>query len=120
MPHGLRRKPCDSSMDVWEGRGHIAMRTTIRFLLGNDLHEVATGDPTQTALDWLRLDQRLTGTKEGCAEGDCGACTIVVGTLRGGAMRYEAINACIRLLATLDGCHVLTVEHLRREDGSRW
>ena len=118
MPHGLRRKPCDSSMDVWEGRGHIAMRTSIRFLLGNDLHEIAAGDPTQTALDWLRLDQRLTGTKEGCAEGDCGACTIVVGTLRGGAMRYEAINACIRLLATLDGCHVLTVEHLRRADGS--
>jgi xanthine dehydrogenase small subunit len=94
------------------------MRAEIRFLLGNELREIAAGDPTQTALDWLRLGQRLTGTKEGCAEGDCGACTIVVGELRHGRVRYEAVNACIRLLATLDGRHVLTVEHLKRADGT--
>ena len=89
-------------------------RSTLRILLGDTLHEIAAGDPTQTALDWLRLDQRLTGTKEGCAEGDCGACTIVVGRLHGATLRYQAINACICLLASLDGCHVLTVEHLHK------
>ena len=94
------------------------MRMAVRFLLGNELCEIAAGDPTQTALDWLRLDRRMTGTKEGCAEGDCGACTIMVGELRHGRVHYQAINACIRLLATLDGCHVLTVEHLKRADGT--
>ncbi|CAN7520552.1 xanthine dehydrogenase small subunit [Bosea sp. LjRoot237] len=94
------------------------MRETVRFLLGDELVEIASCDPTRTVLDWLRLDRRRTGTKEGCAEGDCGACTIVVGRLDGGRLRYEAINACIRFLPTLDGCHVLTVEHLKTLDGA--
>ena len=94
------------------------MRETLRFLLGNKLVEIDRCDPTLTLLDWLRLDQRMTGTKEGCAEGDCGACTVVVGRLDGGKLRYEAINACIRFLPTLDGCQLLTVEHLKGADGS--
>jgi xanthine dehydrogenase small subunit len=94
------------------------MRDTLRFLLGDALIEIANCDPTLTVLDWLRLDRRLTGSKEGCAEGDCGACTVVVGRLDGGRLRYEAINACIRFLPTLDGCQVLTVEHLKGPDGS--
>ncbi|CAD5300149.1 FAD-binding molybdopterin dehydrogenase [Bosea sp. 62] len=94
------------------------MRESVRFLLGDELVEIASCDPTRTVLDWLRLDRRRTGTKEGCAEGDCGACTIVVGRLDGERLRYEAINACIRFLPTLDGCHVLTVEHLRSPDGA--
>ena len=93
-------------------------RTTLRFLFGDRLCEIAACDPTLTVLDWLRLDQRCTGTKEGCNEGDCGACTVVVGRLDGGRLRYEAVNACIRFLPTLDGCHLLTVEHLRRADGA--
>ncbi|HEV7326446.1 MAG TPA: xanthine dehydrogenase small subunit [Bosea sp. (in: a-proteobacteria)] len=94
------------------------MRESVRFLLGDELVEIASCDPTRTVLDWLRLDRRRTGTKEGCAEGDCGACTIVVGRLDGDRLRYEAINACIRFLPTLDGCHVLTVEHLKSPDGA--
>jgi len=94
------------------------MRESVSFLLGDELVEIASCDPTRTVLDWLRLDRRRTGTKEGCAEGDCGACTIVVGRLDGDRLRYEAINACIRFLPTLDGCHVLTVEHLRSPGGA--
>lgn len=94
------------------------MRDTLRFLLGDELVEIANCDPTLTVLDWLRLDRRLTGSKEGCAEGDCGACTVVVGRLDRGRLRYEAINACIRFLPTLDGCQLLTVEHLKGPDGS--
>ncbi|MGL5363888.1 MAG: xanthine dehydrogenase small subunit [Bosea sp. (in: a-proteobacteria)] len=94
------------------------MRDTIRFLLGDETREIAGCDPTLTVLDWLRLEARRTGTKEGCAEGDCGACTVVVGQLEQGRLVYRAINSCIRFLPTLDGCHLLTVEHLRASDGA--
>ncbi len=93
------------------------MRRTVKFLLNDRLQTLEGFDPTLTLLDWLRNERRLTGTKEGCAEGDCGACTILVGRLRNGELRYEAINACIRFVATLDGCHVVTVEHLKTSAG---
>jgi xanthine dehydrogenase small subunit len=93
-------------------------RSTMCFLLGDRLQEIGGIDPTMTVLDWLRLEKRLSGTKEGCAEGDCGACTVVIGRVEGNGMRYEAVNACIRFMPTLDQCHVLTVEHLRRPDRS--
>lgn len=92
-------------------------RDHIRFLLNDrevTLHDVAA---TDTLLDHLRLTARLRGTKEGCAEGDCGACTVLVGRLEGGALRYQPVNACIRFLASCDGSHVVTVEHLRGTDG---
>ncbi|MEY8099271.1 xanthine dehydrogenase small subunit [Falsihalocynthiibacter sp. S25ZX9] len=93
-------------------------RDTIRFILNDQ--DVALKDvaASQTLLDFLRLDQRLTGTKEGCAEGDCGACTVLVGRLQNGALKYEAINACIRFLASLDGCHVVTIESLSGPNGT--
>lgn len=93
------------------------MRERLRFYFGDELVEIAACDPTLTLLDWLRLERRRTGTKEGCAEGDCGACTVVIGRLDQSRLRYEAINACIRFLPTLDGCHLLTVEHLKGTDG---
>ena len=70
-----------------------------------------------TLLDFLRIDQRLTGSKEGCAEGDCGACTVLVGRLTDGGLVYETVNACIRFLASLDGCHVVTIEYLGGPNG---
>jgi xanthine dehydrogenase small subunit len=93
------------------------MTSAIRFILNGD--DVSLGDfsPTETLLDYLRLRKRLTGTKEGCAEGDCGACTVLIGRLIGGALRYESVNACIRFLGSLHGTHVVTVEHLAAKDG---
>jgi xanthine dehydrogenase small subunit len=93
------------------------MRQTVNFLLNDQTISLDAVDPTMTLLDWLRIRQRLTGTKEGCGEGDCGACTVLVGRLRHGRLRYEAINSCIRFVAVLDACHVVTVEHLKAAMG---
>lgn len=88
------------------------LREEIRFVL-ND-RDIRQGDigASDTLLDFIRLERKLTGTKEGCAEGDCGACTVLVGRRHGTGLVYEAVNACIRLLASVDCCHVVTVEHV--------
>jgi xanthine dehydrogenase small subunit len=89
-----------------------AERHVLRFLLNGRAVELDRCPPTQTLLDFLRIDRRLTGTKEGCAEGDCGACTVLVGRLTPEGLAYESVNACIRFTGSLDGCHVVTVEAL--------
>lgn len=91
----------------------------IRFFHRGQVHEV-TGQPaTRTLLQHLREDLHCTGTKEGCAEGDCGACTVVVGELDGkGGVALRAVNACIQFLPALDGKAVFTVEDLRLADGA--
>ncbi len=91
---------------------------TIRFLLDGKVHAVADCAPTTTVLDYLRERLGRTGTKEGCAEGDCGACTVVLAELAGAGIRYRAVNACIKFLPTLDGKALFTVESLRAADGS--
>ncbi|KGJ04023.1 xanthine dehydrogenase small subunit [Paracoccus halophilus] len=93
------------------------MAQELSFLLNEtEIHLTEVGS-RDTLLDFLRLNRRLTGTKEGCAEGDCGACTVLIGRLLDGRLHYEPINACIRFLASCHGCHVVTVEHLRGADG---
>jgi len=91
---------------------------SIRFILDNELIEVVDADPTRTLLQYLREDLRRVGSKEGCAEGDCGACTVVVAELDGEQLRYRAVNACIQFLPTLDGKALFTVESLKSDDGS--
>ena len=92
-------------------------RHHIRFLLNGEDITLSDISPDETLLDWLRLRRALRGTKEGCAEGDCGACTVLVGRLAQGRLVYEGVNACIRFMGSLDGCHVVTVEHLKGADG---
>jgi xanthine dehydrogenase small subunit len=86
----------------------------IRFVLDGAVIDVADPDPTGTVLDYLRYTLRRTGTKEGCAEGDCGACTVVLGELDGDAVSWRAVNACILFLPMLDGKALATVESLSR------
>lgn len=90
------------------------MRDTVRFILADRVVEIRECDPTRTVLEYLREDKGMKGTKEGCAEGDCGACTVVVGELHSGRVRYRAVNSCIQFLATLDGKQLITVEDLTR------
>ena len=92
----------------------------IRFVLNGEVVEATVTDPTRTVLQFLREDLRLTGTKEGCAEGDCGACTVVVAEVdrdRDGVV-LRTVNSCIQFLPTLDGKELITVEGLQQPDGS--
>jgi xanthine dehydrogenase small subunit len=94
------------------------MRDSIRFLLGRSSRQLRGVSPTLTVLEYLRGTERLCGTKEGCAEGDCGACTVVLGEATGKAVSYRAVNACILFVPALDGKQLLTVEHLRDGDAT--
>jgi xanthine dehydrogenase small subunit len=95
----------------------MTTRTEIRFILNDRDITLDSVGANETLLDFLRIDRRLTGTKEGCAEGDCGACTVLVGRLRNGILHYEPVNACIRFLASLDACHVVSIEYLSGPEG---
>ena len=93
------------------------MTESIKFILNGRLTEESSLPPSTTLLQYLREKAHLTGTKEGCAEGDCGACTVAVGRLNKGKVDYQSINACIAFLPTLDGREVVTVEHLKSKTG---
>ncbi len=94
------------------------MSGSIRFVLNGSAVEVAGVPPTTTLLNWLRYERRLTGTKEGCAEGDCGACTVGLRELdAGGNLVTKPVCACIQLLPMLHGREVVTVERLKGPEG---
>jgi xanthine dehydrogenase small subunit len=95
---------------------------TIRFIRRGELVSLSNVPPDRTLLELLREDLGATGTKEGCGEGDCGACTVVLGELTpaagGTGIRYRAINSCIRLAHSIDGMALWTVEDLAAADGT--
>ncbi|NBS46353.1 MAG: xanthine dehydrogenase small subunit [Betaproteobacteria bacterium] len=93
---------------------------SVRFVLDGEIVEAQGKRRTTTVLDYLREQLHRTGTKEGCAEGDCGACVVLVGELAADGQRvnYIPVNSCIQLLPTLDGKSLKTVESLKRVDGS--
>ncbi len=86
----------------------------IQFLLNNTLIKEAHLDPNLTLLNYLRRRRQRCGTKEGCASGDCGACTVTLGRVVAGRIRYETVNSCLTLVSTLQGRQLITVEDLRQ------
>ena len=90
----------------------------IQFIYENKLIELENPDPNQTILSFIRDRLKKTGTKEGCAEGGCGACTIVLGQLENKKLKYKAINSCISFTPTLHGKQLIVVENLVSQDGS--
>ncbi|RVU82893.1 xanthine dehydrogenase small subunit [Leucothrix sargassi] len=88
----------------------------MQFLLNNELIKINQIDPTKSVLSYLREDKFLTGTKEGCAEGDCGACTVVIAEKEQQGLSLKSVNACIQFVPTLNGKAVFTVEFLRKQN----
>ncbi len=91
---------------------------TIQFIRRGEIVSLANVPPTRTLLEVLREDLACTGTKEGCGEGDCGACTVVLGEVDGDHLNYRAINSCIRLAHSIDGMALWTVEDIAAQDGT--
>ena len=90
-------------------------RDAIRFLRKGRIVEHVPASPARTVLDYLRLEEKSKGTKEGCNEGDCGACTVALGHLRDGRVVYEPVNACILLIGQLHGKELVTVDDLAQD-----
>ena len=91
---------------------------SIQFLLGLEARNLKDVSPTMSVLEYLRKVERMTGTKEGCAEGDCGACTVVLGERFNGKLSYKAVNSCILFVPFLHGKQLITVECLKQRDGT--
>ncbi|TRO11859.1 xanthine dehydrogenase small subunit [Ectopseudomonas mendocina] len=87
----------------------------IQFLLNRELRTEHALDPNVTVLNYLREHVGKTGTKEGCASGDCGACTVVVGELEGERVRYRTLNSCLTFVSSLHGKQLITVEDLKHQ-----
>ena len=88
------------------------IKNEIEFILNDELIKINNVDTNVSVLNYLRIDKRLTGTKEGCASGDCGACTAIIAELTNNKLEYKAINTCIMFLYSLHGKQLITVEHL--------
>jgi len=120
--HGQVQKDKEPACPLTCGAGYwvdvTGMITETTFLLNGEVCRVSDISPTTTLLQYLRQDRLLTGSKEGCGEGDCGACTVVVGENRESGMQYMALNACIQFVPMLEGKSVWTVEGLKKPDGN--
>ena len=91
------------------------MAAKINFIL-NDKEfsiETATG---KTLLDFIRKDAKLTGTKEGCREGDCGACTVLIGEIVDDELHYKTVNSCLYPIGKVNGKHVVTIEGINSDE----
>ena len=88
------------------------IKNEIEFILNDELIKINNVDTNVSVLNYLRIDKRLTGTKEGCASGDCGACTAIIAELKNNKLEYKAVNTCIMFLYSLHGKQLITVEHL--------
>ena len=88
---------------------------TIQFIYNNQICSIKNPDPNKTLLDYIRNDLKKNGTKEGCAEGGCGACTVVLGELKNSKLIYKSINSCISFLPSINGKHLILVENLMSE-----
>ncbi len=89
----------------------------IEFVFQNKIHKILNPDPNETVLNFIRLNLKKTGTKEGCAEGGCGACTIVLGELKNSKILYKSINSCITFVPALNGKQLILIENLMSESG---
>ena len=90
----------------------------IKFVNSERIIEIRNPDPNETLLNFIRTKLKKTGTKEGCAEGGCGACTVVLGELKNNNINYTAVNSCITFLPTLSGKQLILVEDLISKDNS--
>ena len=92
--------------------------SNIEFIYENQIFKIKNPDSNETLLNYIRTKLKKTGTKEGCAEGGCGACTVVLGELKKGEINYRAINSCITFLPTLQGKQLIIIENLISKEGS--
>ena len=91
--------------------------SNIEFVYQNRIFEIKNSDPNETLLNYIRTKLKKTGTKEGCAEGGCGACTVVLGELENNQISYRAVNSCITFVTTLQGKQLILVEDLLSREG---
>ena len=91
---------------------------TLKFVWENKIHSISNLDSNETILNYVRLKLKKTGTKEGCAEGGCGACTVVLGELKNNKIFYQAINSCIGFVTSLEGKQLILVEDLVSKNGT--
>ncbi len=90
------------------------MSSSINFILNNEVVKTSV-NPATVVLDFLRKNKKLTGTKEGCREGDCGACAVLLGTFINGKLKYKTVNSCLLPILAVNGKHVVTIEGLNSD-----